>query len=80
MLRNVVALDLVFVFLSHARADKFPARPPHPKLFASEYGTYAFKVLPDASSVDTQKRSAGTHAPAQASQVVGKRCPFGKRA
>jgi hypothetical protein len=39
----VLTLSLV------TRADDFPAELPRPKLFASVYGAYAFKTLPDGS-------------------------------
>jgi hypothetical protein len=45
-----LGLGLALVLSSlDARADKFPAVPPQPKLFASVYGVYAFKTLPDGS-------------------------------
>jgi hypothetical protein len=65
------ALGLALVVSSGARADTFPAGPPQPKLFASAYGTYALKTLPDVSSVGTRTRTEGVHSPAQAGQIVG---------
>src|SRR5258707_538554 len=44
-----LGLGFALVLSSDARADKFPAVPPQPKLFASVYGLYAFKTLPDRS-------------------------------
>lgn len=66
-----LGIGMSLVLVSDARADKFPAGPPQPKLFASAHGTYAFKVLPDALSVGTPRRAEGHHTPAQATQVVG---------
>jgi hypothetical protein len=66
-----LTVGLALVLSSDARADKFPAVPPEPKLFASVYGTYALKTLPDVSSVGTRRRIEGVHWPAQASQIVG---------
>ena len=45
----MLGFGLALVLPSDARADKFPAEPPRPKLFASVYGVYAFKTLPDGS-------------------------------
>src|SRR5258708_7442664 len=56
-----LGLALALVLSFDARADKFPAEPPQPKLFSSVYGYYALKILPDLSSVGTQ-----------AGQVIGK--------
>jgi hypothetical protein len=67
----MVGLGLALVLSSVARADKFPAVPPQPKLFASVYGVYAFKALPDVSSVGTRTRTEGVHSAAQAGQIVG---------
>lgn len=48
-----LGLGLALVLSSVARADKFPAGPPEPKLFASIYGNFAFKTLPEGSvSID----------------------------
>lgn len=69
--RIFLTLGLMLLHLSEARADKFPSGPPQPKLFASDYGTFAFKILPDASSVKTRARAEGSHSPAQAGQIVG---------
>jgi hypothetical protein len=69
--RNFLPLGLVLVLSSDTRADQFPAGPPQPKLFASVYGTYAFKTLPAASSVGIRTRTEGVHAAAQAGQTVG---------
>jgi hypothetical protein len=66
-----LAVGLSLVVSSEAHADKFPAGPPQPKLFASLYGVYALKTLPDVSSVGTQRRTEGVQWPAQASQIVG---------
>lgn len=55
---------LMLVLLGDVRADKFASGPPQPKLFASDYGTFAFKILPDASSVKTRTRTEGSHSPA----------------
>ena len=66
-----LAVGLAVVLSSLVRADKFPAGPPQPKLFASEYGSYALKVLPDASSVGTRTRTEGVHLAVQAGQIVG---------
>ena len=67
----MLALGLALVVSSDARADKFPAVPPQPKLFASVYGTYALKTLPDVSSVSTQTRAESVQWSAQARQIVG---------
>jgi hypothetical protein len=67
----MLGLGLALVQSSNARADKFPAGPPQPKLFSSVYGYYALKILPDVSSVGTRKRTEGIHGPEQASQIVG---------
>jgi hypothetical protein len=67
----MLALGLALVVSSDARADKFPAVPPQPKLFASVYGTYVLKTLPDVSSVSTQTRTDGVQWSAQARQIVG---------
>lgn len=64
-------LGLALVLSSDARADKFPAVPPQPKLFSSVYGYYALKILPDVSSVGTRKRTEGVHRAEQAGQIVG---------
>lgn len=71
--RNLITLGLglALVLSAKTRADKFPAGPPQPRLFASEYGKYTFKILPDPSSVGTRRRTEGSHSPAQAGQVVG---------
>ena len=66
-----LGLGLALVLSFDARADKFPAEPPQPKLFASVYGSYALKILPDVSSVGTRTRTEGVHSPAQAGQIVG---------
>src|SRR5437773_550204 len=66
-----LGLGLALVLSSNARADKFPAEPPQPKLFASVYGVYAFKTLPDVSSVGTRTRTEGVHSAAQTGQIVG---------
>jgi hypothetical protein len=66
-----LAVGLPLVVSSDARADKFPAGPPQPKLFASVYGAYAFKALPDVSSVSTRTRTEGVHSAAQAGQILG---------
>jgi hypothetical protein len=66
-----LGLGLALVLSSDARADKFPAGPPQPKLFASVYGAYAFKILPDPSSVGTRTRTAGVHSADQSGQIVG---------
>ena len=55
-----LGLGLALVLSFDARADTFPAEPPQPKLFASVYGVYAFKTLPDGP--------VGT----RAGQVIGK--------
>jgi hypothetical protein len=65
------ALGLALALSSVARADKFPAVPPQPKLFASVYGSYALKILPDVSSVSTRTRTEGVHSADQAGQIVG---------
>ena len=67
----MLGLGLALVQSSNARADTFPAVPPQPKLFASVHGMYAFKILPDVSSVVARKRTEGVHRPAQAVQVFG---------
>jgi hypothetical protein len=46
-----LGLGLALVVSFDARADDIVAGPPQPKLFASVYGMYAFKTLPDVSSV-----------------------------
>ncbi len=66
-----LSLGLALVLSFDARADKFPAGPPQPKLFASEYGYYALKILPDVSSVTTRTRTEGVHQAVQAAQIVG---------
>jgi hypothetical protein len=66
-----LGLGLALVLSSDARADKFPAGPPQPKLFSSVYGYYALKILPDVSSVSTRTRTEGVHGPEQAGQIVG---------
>ena len=66
-----LGLGLALVLSSEVRADKFPAVPPQPKLFASVYGVYAFKTLPDGGSVGVQTRTEGVHSAAQAGQIVG---------
>ena len=67
----LLLLGFALVLSSDARADDFRAGPPQPKLFASVYGTYALKTLPDVASVGTQTRTEGVHSPAQAGQIVG---------
>ena len=67
----MLAVGLALVLSSVARADKFPAGPPQPKLFAGEYGYYALKILPDVSSVGTRTRTEGVHRAEQAAQIVG---------
>jgi hypothetical protein len=67
----MLGCGLALVLSSNARADKFPAMPPQPKLFSSVYGSYALKILPDVSSVGTRKRTEGVHSAAQAGQIVG---------
>jgi hypothetical protein len=66
-----LGLGLALVLSSDARADKFPAVPSQPKLFASVYGVYAFKTLPDGASVGVRTRTEGVHSAAQAGQIVG---------
>ena len=72
--RTLLSLGFSFALLLNTgvRADKFAAGPPQPKLFASEHGAYALKILPDASSVGTRTRTEGSHSPVQAVQVIGK--------
>ena len=66
-----LGVGLAVVLSPVARADKFPAVPPQPKLFASEYGSYALKILPDVSSVGSRRRTEGVHDGVQAVQIVG---------
>jgi len=44
-----LSLAVALALSSIVHADKFPAVPPEPKLFASMYGNFAFKTLPDGS-------------------------------
>lgn len=66
-----LGLGLALGLSSVARADTFPAVPPQPKLFASVYGAFALKTLPDVSSVATRTRTEGVHRAEQAAQIIG---------
>lgn len=69
--RTFLTLGLALVLSSDVCADDIAGGPPRPKLFASEYGTYAFKVLSDASSVCVRTRAEGLRSPAEAGQIAG---------